>query len=99
MTVDAADPAIVAPSGATFKITDTQLYVPVVTLSKENDTKVLQQLNLGFKRTIKLNTYRSQITVQPQNNNLNYLTDPTFANVNVNNVKFFFAISKNCWKK
>ena len=33
MTVDAdADPAIVAPSGATFKITDTKLYVPVVTL-------------------------------------------------------------------
>ena len=40
MTVDAdADPAIVAPSGATFKITDTKLYVPVVTLSKENDAK------------------------------------------------------------
>ena len=38
MTVDAdADPAIVAPSGATFKITDTKLYVSVVTLSKEND--------------------------------------------------------------
>ena len=38
MTVDAdADPAIVAPSGATFKITDTKLYVPVVSLSKEND--------------------------------------------------------------
>ena len=29
-------PAIVAPSGAKFKITDTKLYVPVVTLSKEN---------------------------------------------------------------
>ena len=68
--------------GATFKITDTKLYVPVVTLSKENDTKVLQQLNLGFKRTIKWNKYRSQITVQPQNNNLNYLIDPTFTNVN-----------------
>ena len=31
------NPAVVAPSGATFKITDTKLYVPVVTLSKEND--------------------------------------------------------------
>ena len=50
MTVDAdADPAIVAPSGATFKITDTKLHVPVVTLSKENDTKRLEQLKLGFK--------------------------------------------------
>ena len=37
--------AIVAPSGATFKITDTKLYFPVVTLSKENDTKLLEQLN------------------------------------------------------
>ena len=47
------DPAIVAPSGAKFKITDTKLYVPVVTLSKENDTKLLEQLKTGFKRTIK----------------------------------------------
>ena len=37
--------AIAAPSGATFKITETKLYVPVVTLSKENDTKLLEQLN------------------------------------------------------
>ena len=34
------NPAIVAPSGAKFKITDIKLYVPVVTLSKENDTKM-----------------------------------------------------------
>ena len=83
MTVDAdADPAIVAPSGATFKITDTKLYVPVVTLSKENDTKLLEQLKTGFKRTIKWNKYRSQMIIQPQNNNLNYLIDPTFTNFN-----------------
>ena len=51
MTVNAdANPAIVAPSGATFKITDTKLYVPVVTLSKENDTKILEQLKTGFKK-------------------------------------------------
>ena len=83
MTVDAdADPAVVAPSGATFKITDTKLSVPVVTLSKENDAKLLERLKLGFKRTIKWNKYRLQITIQPQNNNLNYLIDPTFTNVN-----------------
>ena len=83
MTVDAdADPAILAPSGITFKITDTKLYVPVVTLSKENDAKLLEQLKAGFKRTIKWNKYRSQMTIQPQNNNLNYLIDPTFTNVN-----------------
>ena len=76
------NPAIVAPSGATFKIRDTKLYVPVVTLSKENDAKLLEQLKTGFKRTIKWNKYRSQMTIQPQNNNLNYLIDPTFTNVN-----------------
>ena len=38
MTVNTGvNPAIVAPSGATFEITDTKLYVPVVSLSKEND--------------------------------------------------------------
>ena len=76
------NPAIVAPSGATFKINDPKLFVPVVTLSKENDTKLLEQLKSGFKRTIKWNKYRSQMTIQPQNNNLNHLIDPTFANVN-----------------
>ena len=58
MTVDVdASPAFVAPSGATFKITDTKLCVPVVTLSKENDTKHLEHLKTGFKRTIKWNKY------------------------------------------
>ena len=74
--------AIVAPTETTFEITDTKLYVPVVILSKENDTKLLEQLKSGFKRTIKWTKYRSQMTIQPQNNNLNYLIDPTFTNVN-----------------
>ena len=74
MTVRAAqggNPAIVARTGLKFKITDTKLYVPVVTLSKENDIKLLEQLKSGFKKTIKWNKYKSQMTVQPQNNNLN----------------------------
>ena len=76
------DRKIDVPENAIFQITDTKLYVPVVTLSKENDIKLLEQLKSGFKRTIKWNKYRSQMTVQPQNNNLNYLIDPTFTNVN-----------------
>ena len=51
-------------------------------MSKENDIKSLEQLKSGFKRTMKWNKYRSQMTIQPQNNNLNYLIDPTFTNVN-----------------
>ena len=49
---------------------------------KKNYIKLLEQLKSGFKRTIKWNKYRSQMTIQPQNNNLNYLIDPTFTNVN-----------------
>ena len=93
MTVDAAaNPNIVAPTGLEFKITDTKLYVPVVSLSKENDIKLLEQLKSGFKRTIKWNKYRSQMTIQPQNNNLNYLIDPTFTNVNKS---FVFSFERN----
>ena len=38
---------------------------PVVTLSKENDIKLLEQLKSGFEKTIKWNKYRSQMTIQP----------------------------------
>ena len=80
--VQGDNPEIVPPRGLEFQIKDTKLYVPVVTLSKENDIKLLEQLKSGFKRTIKWNKYRSQMTIQPKNNNLNYLIDPTFMNVN-----------------
>ena len=83
MTVNLlANPAIAAPTELKFEITDTKLYVPVVSLSKEDDIKLLEQLKSRFKKTIKWNKYRSQTTIQPQNNNLNYLIDPTFTNVN-----------------
>ena len=75
-------PVIVAPTGLEFQIKNKKLYVPVITLSKENDTKPLEQLKTGFRKTIKWNKHRSQMTVQPRNNNLNYLIDPTFTNVN-----------------
>ena len=41
----------------TFEITDTKLYVPVVTLSTPENTKLLQQLKSGFKRVINWNKY------------------------------------------
>ena len=63
-------PAHVAPTGLEFKITDTKLYVPVVTLSKENDIKLSEQLKSGFKRTVKWNKYRSQMTIQPKKQQL-----------------------------
>ena len=63
-------PAISAPNGLEIQIADTKLHVLVVTLSKENDKKLLEQLKSGFKRTVKWNKYRSQMTVQSNNNNL-----------------------------
>ena len=51
-------------------------------MSKENDIKLLEQLKAGFKETVKWNKYGSQMSIQPQNNNLNYLTDPIFTSVN-----------------
>ena len=53
-----------SPTNAVFKITDCKLYVPVVTLSAENDDKLLEQLKTGFKKTIKWNKYRSEMSSQ-----------------------------------
>ena len=86
------DRKIDVPENVIFQSTDTESYVPVVTLSKENDIKLLEQLKTGFKRTIKWNKYRSQMTIQPQNKNLNYLIDPTFTNVNG---LFVFLFTRN----
>ena len=58
------------------------MYVPIVTLSAEDDNKLLEQLKTGFKRTITWNKYRSEMSNQTKNINLNYLIDPTFTNVN-----------------
>ena len=73
---------LIIPQNTIFQITDTKLYVPVVSLSRENDIKLLEQLKSGFKRTIKWNKYRLQMTIQPQNINLNDLIDPIFTNIN-----------------
>ena len=71
-----------SPTDAKFEITDCKLYVPVVTLSAENNNKFLEQLKSGFRITIKWNKHMPQMSNQNKNNNLNYLIDPTFSNVN-----------------
>ena len=87
------------PENAIFQITNTKLYVSVVTLSKENNIKLLEQLKTGFKKTIKWSKYRSQMYFQNNNNNLNYLTDPTFTNVNRLFVLSFERIEEDNIKK
>ena len=67
---------------ATFAITDTKLYVPVVTLSTQENTTFLQQLKSGFKRVINWNKYLSKPELVAQNPNLNHLVEPRFQGVN-----------------
>ena len=67
---------------ATFAITDTKLYVPVVTLSTQEYTKFLQQLKSGSKRVINWNKYLSKPELLAQNPNLNHLVEPSFQGVN-----------------
>ena len=65
-----------------FTITETKLYVPVVTLSTEDNVKLLRQLKSNFKRKINWNKYESSIKTFAQNRYLNYLINPTFQGVN-----------------
>ena len=44
-----------------FVITETKLYIPVVTLSTQDTAKLHQQLKSGFKRTINWNKYQLSI--------------------------------------
>ena len=84
-----------AIQNATFAITDTQLYVPVVTLSTQNNAKLLQQLKSAFKRVINWNKYLSKPELLAQNPNLNHLVEPSFQGVN----KLFVSAYENDTQK
>ena len=72
----------VAEQVPTFTITETNLYVPVVALSTEDNKKLLPQLISGFKITISLNKYLAKPELITQNPNLNNLIEPSFQGVN-----------------
>ena len=72
----------IANQAATFIITEANLYVPVVTLSTQDNAKLLPQLKSGFKRTISWNKYLSKPELLAQNANLNHLIEPSFQGVN-----------------
>ena len=72
----------VADQIPTFTITETNLYVPVVTLSSQDNSKLLQQLKNGFKRTITWNKYLIKPELLAQNAHLNHLIEPSFQGVN-----------------
>ena len=66
----------------TFTITETNLYVPIVTLSTQDNAKLLPQLKSGFKRRISWNKYVPRPELLARNRNLNHLIEPSFPGVN-----------------
>ena len=64
-----------------FKTTEAKLYVPVLTLSFQDNAKLLQLLKSGFKRTINWNKYESNTKRYAQNRYLNHLINPSFQGV------------------
>ena len=81
----------VANQNPTFTITETNLYVPVVTLSTPDNAKLLPQLKSGFKRKINWNKYLAKPELLPQNPNLNHLIEQSFQGVN----RFFVLAFEN----
>ena len=72
---------LIAGQEPTFTITDTKLYYPVVTLSTQENAKLLEQLKSSFKRTINWNKYEPRVTAEQQNRYLDFLTNPSFQGV------------------
>ena len=72
----------VANQVPTFTITETNLYVPVATLSIQDNAKLLPQLKSGFERTISWNKYVSKPELLRKDINLNHLIEPSFQGVN-----------------
>ena len=71
----------VANHGTTFTINGTKLFIPVTTLSTQDNAKLLQQLKWGFKRTIGWNKYLWKPELLEQNPNLNHLVEASFQGV------------------
>ena len=72
----------VTNQGSTFSIADTKLYVPVVTLSTQDNAKFLPQLQSGFKRKINWSKCLPKPESLEQNPDLNYLVEPSFQGIN-----------------
>ena len=74
-----------------FKITNIKLYVPIVTLSTEDNVKLTKQLNEGFKRTVYWNEYKAKIESRNSDDNLTrFYLDASFKGI-----KRLFVIAFN----
>ena len=74
----------------TFAITETNLYFLGVTLSTQDNAKLLPQLKSSFKKTFRLNKYLLKPELLAQNPNLNHLVEPSFQSLN----RLCFSIRK-----
>ena len=82
--------AIKRPKDLKFNITDCKLYVPVVTLQEKYDNELLKNLKTGINFDCTWGRYRTNVINQPATNNLNFLIDPTYNNVDTLFVLAFF---------
>ena len=76
------DVKVIQTTGATFQINNAKIYIPVITLSINDNIEFLGKIKKRFKRIISWNKYRSEIKTQSKNNFLDYLIDPTLRNIN-----------------
>ena len=79
----------------TFALTDTKLYLLVVSLSTQYNSKLIEQLNSGFKRTINWNKYDPKVSVQAPNPYLDFLINSSFQGVNKIFVLMMNSITRN----
>ena len=68
-------------TGAIFQIDSSKICHNSYFFINDN-IKVLENIKQVFKRTISWNKYRSEVTTQPKNNNLDYMIHSTFGNIN-----------------
>ena len=76
-----------------FAMTDTTFDVPVVTLSTQDNAKMLEQFSSDFKTTINWNKYQSKVSTERQSKYLDLLIDPTFQGVD--RIFFFLFLFEN----
>ena len=79
----------------TFRITETNLYVPVVTLSTQDNAKLLPQLKSGLKRTVSWNKCLAKPELLARNRNLNHLIESSFQGIFCFNRVFVLAFEND----
>ena len=78
-------------TGTKIQINSTKLYVTAGISSRHDKNIFLRNIKHGFKTTIYWSKYRSDVTAQPKNNNLDYMIDPTSRNINSDHIRPSFS--------